>query len=104
MNSISKRLGVVLCAIAISVLPVASSAFAAAPAAAPNEKDDFTTEKMAVDLVAIRPLGMVSTIAGCALYVFSLPFSLPAGNATAVWESAVVKPAKYTFDRPMGDF
>jgi hypothetical protein len=100
MNSIIKRLGVLLCVIAISVLPVASAAFAT-PA---NEKDDFTAEKMAVDIVAIRPLGIVSTIAGCAIYVFSLPFSLPAGNATAVWESTVVKPAKYTFDRPVGDF
>jgi hypothetical protein len=100
MNCISKRLVVVLCAIAISVLPVVSSAFAA-PA---NEKDDFTAEKMAVDIVAIRPLGIVSTIAGCAVYVFSLPFSLPGGNARAVWETTVVKPAKFTFDRPVGDF
>lgn len=90
----------VLCAIAISVLPVASSTFAAPT----NEKDDFTAEKMAVDLVAIRPLGIISTIAGCALYVFSLPFSLPGGNAEAVWETTVAKPAKFTFDRPLGDF
>jgi hypothetical protein len=59
---------------------------------------------MAVDIVAVRPLGLVSTIAGCALYVVALPFSLPAGNAASVWESTVVKPAKFTFARPVGDF
>lgn len=100
MHSVTKRLVVLLCVITLSLLPVASASFAASG----NEKDDLTTEKMAVDLVAIRPLGIVSTIAGCALYVFSLPFSLPGGNASAVWESAVVTPAKFTFDRPLGDF
>lgn len=100
MHSVSKRLVVLVCAIAIFLAPAASSSFAAPG----NEPDDLTTEKMAADLVAVRPLGIVSTIAGCALYVFSLPFSLPGGNASAVWESAVVKPAKFTFDRPLGDF
>jgi hypothetical protein len=100
MLSLTKRIIVMLCAITIILLPVASPSFAASA----NEKDDFTTEKMAVDLVAIRPLGIVSTILGCTLYVFSLPFSIPGGNAAAVWESTVVKPAKFTFDRPLGDF
>jgi hypothetical protein len=100
MKSVTKRLVVVLCAAAIFLLPVASSAFAESE----NEKAELATEKMAVDLVAIRPLGIISTIAGCALYVVSLPFSLPGGNAAAVWESTVVTPAKFTFDRPLGDF
>jgi hypothetical protein len=100
MHSLTKQLVVLLCILAIALLPVASSSFAASE----NEKEDFTTEKMAVDLVAIRPLGIVSTIFGCTLYVFSLPFSIPGGNTAEVWESAVVKPAKFTFDRPLGDF
>ncbi|MFH0726128.1 MAG: hypothetical protein V2B19_07235 [Pseudomonadota bacterium] len=100
MHSLTKQLVVLLCALAIALLPVTSSSFAASE----NMKDDFTTEKMAVDLVAIRPLGIVSTIFGFTLYVFSLPFSIPGGNVAEVWESTVVKPAQFTFDRPLGDF
>jgi hypothetical protein len=98
MLSLTKRIIVLLCAIAIILLPVASSF------ASEDIEDDFTTEKMAVDLVAIRPLGIVSTIFGFTLYVVSLPFSIPGGNTSAVWETAVVTPATFTFDRPLGDF
>jgi hypothetical protein len=100
MHAITKRLAVLMCAVTIALLPAASSSFAASE----NKQGDFTTEKMAVDLVAIRPLGIVSTVAGGVLYVLSLPFSIPGGNAPAVWESTVVKPAKFTFVRPLGDF
>jgi hypothetical protein len=100
MLSTIKRFVVFLCAMAIILLPLATASFAASE----ESKDNFSAEKMAVDLIAIRPLGIVSTVAGCAVYILSLPFSLPGGNAAAVWETTVEKPAKYTFDRPLGDF
>lgn len=82
------------------ILSPVSSSFASSE----SDGRDFTTEKMAVDLVAVRPLGIVSTIFGCTIYVLSLPFSIPGGNHQAVWEQTVIKPAKFTFDRPLGDF
>jgi hypothetical protein len=36
---------------------------------------------MAGDLLVARPLGVLATVAGTAIYVVSLPFSLAGGNA-----------------------
>lgn len=60
-------------------------------------------EKMVLDAVVLRPVGLVTTVAGSAIYVVSLPFSLLGGNEAEVRESLVYEPARYTFKRPLGD-
>lgn len=69
-----------------------------------GEKKEADTGKMAADLLLIRPMGIVSTVLGCSIYVVSLPFSIPGGNQKEVWHTAVVEPAKFTFKRGIGDF
>jgi hypothetical protein len=59
---------------------------------------------MAIDLIILRPLGIVATLGGSILFVLSSPFSLLGGNADDAWESLVVSPAVYTFKRPLGEF
>ena len=59
---------------------------------------------MVVDLVVARPLGLVTTVVGTVLTVVSLPFTLPTGSAGETARELIVKPAEYTFDRPLGDF
>ena len=59
---------------------------------------------MAIDLVVLRPLGIVATLGGSILFVLSSPFSLLGGNADDAWESLVVSQAEYTFKRPLGEF
>ena len=59
---------------------------------------------MVVDLIILRPLGIVATLGGSVLFVISSPFSLLGGNADDAWESLVVSPAEYTFKRPLGEF
>ena len=59
-------------------------------------------EKMATDIIFIRPLGLIGTAAGSVLYVVSLPFTLLGGNAGEAGKKLVVEPAAYTFDRPLG--
>ncbi len=71
---------------------------------ATGENKDADTGKMAADLLLIRPLGIVSTVVGCAVYVVSLPFSIPGGNHNEVLNTTVVEPAKFTFKRGVGDF
>lgn len=61
-------------------------------------------EAMALDAVIIRPIGLVTTVAGSAIYTISLPFSLLGGNEKAAREMLVYEPAKYTFKRPLGEF
>ena len=59
-------------------------------------------EKMFMDLVFIRPLGLAGTAIGSVVYVASLPFTLLGGNADEAGKKLVVEPAAYTFDRPLG--
>lgn len=57
-----------------------------------------------VDLAAVRPLGIVATLAGTAVFIVAVPFAALGGNTKDVWESLVVDPAEFTFKRPLGEF
>jgi len=70
----------------------------------PVEVREKTAEGMAVDLVVLRPLGIISTILGTGVYVVGLLFSGPGGNVAESAEILVADPAKFTFGRPLGDF
>lgn len=59
---------------------------------------------MVVDVVVMRPLGLVATVAGTALTIVALPFTLPSSSVGASAHELIVKPAEYTFKRPLGDF
>lgn len=61
-------------------------------------------EKMLLDALLLRPLGLVATVAGTAVYGVSLPFSLMGGNEAEVRQHLLNEPAKYTFKRPLGEF
>ena len=63
-----------------------------------------TSEKMVLDAVVLRPVGLVTTVAGSAVYMISLPFSVLGGNEAEVREHLVNEPARYTFKRPLGEF
>lgn len=60
-------------------------------------------EKMVLDAIVLRPIGLVTTVAGAAIYTVSLPFSLMGGNEPAARENLVKEPARYTFKRPLGE-
>lgn len=61
-------------------------------------------EAMAVDLVLVRPLSFVATVLGTVAFIVSLPFSILGGNVDEAGTNLVVKPAKTTFIRPLGEF
>jgi hypothetical protein len=60
--------------------------------------------KMTADIFLLRPAGFVATVAGSAIYIISLPFSALGGNHEEAFDKLVKEPAKYTFERPLGDF
>ncbi len=64
--------------------------------------EDPAAFAMAADLAIARPLLLVTTVAGAAVYLVSLPFTLAGGNAKQAGNSLVVKPAKATFVRCLG--
>jgi hypothetical protein len=83
-------------------------AMLAAPCASPaDDASTVTGDKstdMAVDLVIVRPLGLATTIVGAALTIVALPFTIPSGSVRESAQAMIVKPAEYTFKRPLGDF
>ena len=78
---------------------------AAAPAADdPFEPDTSPTgEQMALDLVIVRPLSLVGTVLGTAVFVVALPFNALTLNFSDPARRLILEPAKYTFVRPLGD-
>jgi len=85
---------------AIVTVPLGSSVMAQEETA----RKETSAEKIAVDLLLVRPLGLVALALGSVLSLVALPFSLfGGGNHKEVHQKLVVEPAKFTFTRPMGD-
>lgn len=59
---------------------------------------------MAADVLLVRPLGLIATVAGTGIFIISLPFSLLGSNSGDAAKQLVVRPAGYTFVRPLGEF
>jgi hypothetical protein len=82
--------------------------FAVAPLSASAENSDTVTgdkaTDMVVDLVVVRPLGVAATVIGTVLTVVGLPFTIPSGSVESSARELIVKPAEYTFSRPLGEF
>lgn len=75
--------------------------------AAPPADEPITGDKgsdMLIDLVVMRPIGLVTTVIGAAAFVVALPFTVPTGSVEESARMMVGKPAEYTFNRPLGDF
>ncbi|MEM6580715.1 MAG: hypothetical protein AAF699_05560 [Pseudomonadota bacterium] len=54
------------------------------------------------DLVVARPIGLVLTAGGTALWLVSLPFTLLAGNASQAADTLILGPGEQTFMRCLG--
>lgn len=61
-----------------------------------------TALAMAGDALFARPALLVITLAGGAIYVVSLPFSLLGGNAAEAGQTLFLEPARTTFVRCLG--
>lgn len=58
---------------------------------------------MVLDLLLLRPLGLVATGVGSVAFVVSLPFTLPSGSVGSTACELVKSPLAYTFTRPLGE-
>jgi hypothetical protein len=65
--------------------------------------DEPTIGTMLMDGLVLRPLGLVGTVVGTAGWIVTLPFSLLGGNAGDAADTMIIKPAEYTFVRPLGE-
>ncbi len=99
MHNLLKRTIIIF--IVVSLLAVPFSAFAAESL---NRNKEISAGAMAADTLTLRPLGIISVVAGFGLFVISSPFSAAGGNIDKAWNAMVTKPVKFTFVRPLGDF
>lgn len=77
---------------------------ASALAGTQTVEDERSGSAMTADLVLVRPLGIVATVFGCAVFIVSLPFSALGGNTKEASQKLVKEPAVFTFKRPLGAF
>jgi hypothetical protein len=100
MYKIKKHALIFLLISALVCVPLGASAFAAAQ----TSNEEVTGSTMTADLLLVRPLGIVATVLGCAVFVVSLPFSALGGNTKQATQKLVKEPAEFTFTRPLGSF
>ena len=64
---------------------------------------DGSSLAVTADVLLARPACLVATIIGSALFVVSLPASIPSKSVKKTAHTLVVTPAKATFTRPLGE-
>lgn len=99
MRAFAKRVIGSLVVAALVIVPLSTTALAQNPI----QVTEPSAESMAVDLIVLRPLGIVSLAAGTTLFIASLPFSALGGNVDQAAEKLMKDPAKFTFTRKLGD-
>jgi hypothetical protein len=57
-----------------------------------------------LDVVVLRPLGAAATVAGFAFFLVSSPLTAASQRIGTSWDTFVLAPVDYTFERPLGDF
>ena len=64
--------------------------------------EDVSAEAIIADGLLLRPGGIVATVLGTAVFVVTLPFSIPTKSVDKAAQKLIVDPARYTFVRPLG--
>jgi hypothetical protein len=95
-----KKILLAMLVASLVIAPLATSA----PAQEYFEKEDPSGASMLFDTIMVRPIGIVATAVGAVFYVVSLPFSALGDNVGEAGEKLIKEPAKFTFQRPLGEF
>ena len=61
------------------------------------------TNAIILDTFAMRPLGLVGLLMGCAIYTVTLPVAAITRSHSTTYEKLVKDPFVFVFVRPMGD-
>ena len=57
-----------------------------------------------MDILLVRPVSLAAIVVGTAVFIVSLPFSIPSKSVGATAQTLIVEPFNYTFTRPIGWF
>ena len=72
--------------------------------AAAFAEDTHKQEEIIADVIAVRPLGLVTLTIGAAFFIVALPIGVISGSTDKAAKVLVADPFNYTFTRPLGDF
>ena len=95
-------LSAVLVFFVILAIPGLSSAQGALDAG-PGQPQQMEEIPAFIDVVILRPVGLVACVAGLAATVLALPFALPSGSMDKVTKALISEPFHFTFKRPIGE-
>lgn len=74
----------------------------ALPAQAATMEEEPSSTAIVFDVLITRPLGLVATAVGAAVFIVGLPFTIPTRSVGVAAEKLVVDPLAFTFRRPVG--
>ena len=84
----------------VATLPVPGSD----PVGTAGSRSRVDPGEVAADVLVVRPLGLAATVVGAAIFVVALPFAAIAKDVKATGSTLVGAPARFTFQRKLGDF
>jgi len=93
----------------LSLLLMTSVVYSSTASSGPYHDYDYDKGFVPVDLIIMRPLGFVATLAGTALFIGLSPLtafaqiSPPHDAFKKTANLMIIAPALYTFDRPLGN-
>jgi len=67
-----------------------------------NRKSEAEDIPVIIDVLILRPVGLVGCVVGLAAAVIALPFAIPSGSMNKVSQTLIREPFYYTFKRPLG--
>lgn len=86
------------------VAAVLATSAGQAAAIDPDADQVPSASEVFVDAALVRPLGAITLVTGAAVWLISLPFTLPSGSVGKTTDALLVKPFRHTFKRPVGQF
>jgi hypothetical protein len=66
-------------------------------------KDPMSQGWSLVDLLVARPLSVAAGIGGSAIFVVTLPFTIPSNTTHSAADMFIVQPFQFAFDREVPD-
>lgn len=66
------------------------------------ERKEASGPEIILDVLVLRPGGIVATAAGTGFFIVALPFTLPTGSVKLAARKLIIDPFVFTFMRPVG--
>ena len=93
--------------VAILTVIALASPLAMADSGSKGSNDDCSVEQAFIaipDLLVVRPVSLAGCAVGFTAFVVSSPFTAMAECVDESWDTLVKTPARFTFERDLGDF